>query len=79
MGRGADLSGSTGTLLKGHEQFDAETPQGAALLRRAQARHGRSPTAWPPGGVIPGRRHLLRVLRLHAPRRAPSRPWPSTG
>ncbi|HRW38946.1 MAG TPA: transketolase C-terminal domain-containing protein, partial [Aquihabitans sp.] len=31
MGGGADLSGNTGTLLKGHEQFDRETPAGRQL------------------------------------------------
>jgi transketolase len=31
MGGGADLSGNTGTLLKGADQFDAETPGGKQL------------------------------------------------
>lgn len=55
MGGGADLSGNTGTLLKGADQFDADTPGGKQLYFGIRE-HGMGATMngmAAHGGVIP--------------------------
>ena len=70
MAGGADLTGNTGTELKGDGSSVAgEAGRSPDPLRHPRARHGRHPErAWRPRRRAPGRRHVLRVQRLHAPR-----------
>ena len=71
----ADLTGNNGVKVKGAQAMEANTPGGIQVhygirehgMGAASERHG------PTRRDTPGRRDLLRVLRLHAPSRAPRR------
>ena len=73
IGGGADLTGNTGTELKGQAQIDARRlHRPPAALRRARARHGLDHERH--GGVRRGaavRRDVLHLQRLRTARRAP--------
>jgi transketolase len=68
VGGGADLSGNTGTLLKGHEAFSASNPAGRQLYFGVREHAmGAIMNGMAAMAGASARWHLLRVRRLHAP------------
>ena len=72
----ADLTGNTGTKLdRSGSRSRSSTPAAArSTSASASTRWARRWSAWRMhGGILPGRRHVLRVPRLHAPAGAAGR------
>ena len=81
VGGGADLTGNTGTELKDEASSPPTTPGGRQIhfgirehgMARGHERHGAARRR------AAGRRHVLRLQRLHAPGRPPRRHQPGPG